>query len=113
MTDNHKHSISEQMRTNVGTASEVLKALSNETRIKIMCLLMDGEKSTGEIARRTEMRLPAISQHLSKMKAAGLVVSRREAQTIYYKTEDGVGHAIVGTLCDYYNPEQQNQSKKT
>ena len=94
--------ITEQMANNVDTATGVLKALSNETRIKLMCMLMDGEKSAGELAKGTNMRLPAISQHLSKMRAAGLVVSRRKAQTIYYKANEGVGHAIVGTLCDYY-----------
>lgn len=95
-------SITEQMANNVDTATGVLKALSNETRIKLMCMLMDGEKSAGELAQGVNMRLPAISQHLSKMRAAGLVVSRRNAQTIYYKAKEGVGHAIVGALCDYY-----------
>jgi len=95
-------SIAEQMANNVDTAAGVLKALSNETRIKLMCMLMDGEKSAGELAQGVDMRLPAISQHLSKMRTAGLVVSRRNAQTIYYKAKEGVGHAIVGTLCDYY-----------
>ena len=95
-------SITEQMAHNADTATDVLKALSNETRIKLMCMLMDGEKSAGELAQGVNMRLPAISQHLSKMRAAGLVVSRRNAQTIYYKAKEGVGHAIVGTLCDYY-----------
>jgi len=95
-------SITEQMANNVDTAAGVLKALSNQTRIKLMCMLMDGEKSAGELAQGVDMRLPAISQHLSKMRTAGLVVSRRNAQTIYYKAKEGVGHAIVGTLCDYY-----------
>ncbi|PHQ59768.1 MAG: transcriptional regulator [Robiginitomaculum sp.] len=95
-------SITEQLANNVDTATGVLKALSNETRIKLMCMLMDGEKSAGELAQGVDMRLPAISQHLSKMRAAGLVVSRRNAQTIYYKAKGGVGHAIVRTLCDYY-----------
>ncbi|MCF6222027.1 MAG: metalloregulator ArsR/SmtB family transcription factor [Robiginitomaculum sp.] len=95
-------SVTEQMINNVGNAADVLKALSNETRIKLMCMLMDGEKSAGELAKGADMRLPAISQHLAKMRAAGLVTSRREAQTIYYKAKDGVGHAVVGTLCDYY-----------
>lgn len=95
-------SISEQMVDNVSSASGVLKALSNETRIKLMCMLMDGEKSAGELAAGVDMRLPAVSQHLSKMRAANLVISRRQAQTIYYKANEGVGQAIVGTLCNYY-----------
>lgn len=99
-------SVTEQMSDNISTASGVLKALSNETRIKLMCMLMDGEKSAGELATGTDMRLPAISQHLAKMRAAGLVTSRRDAQTIYYKAKDGVGHAVVGTLCDYYRDDK-------
>lgn len=95
-------SITEQMSDNISTASGVLKALSNETRIKLMCMLMDGERSAGELAEGTNMRLPAISQHLAKMRVAGLVVSRRDAQTIFYKAKDGVGQAVVGTLCDYF-----------
>ncbi len=95
-------SVTEQMMDNVGDATSVLKALSNETRIKLMCMLMDGEKSAGELAASTDMRLPAISQHLAKMRTAGLVTSRRDAQTIYYKAKDGIGHAVVGTLCAYY-----------
>ncbi len=95
-------SVTEQMSDNVSTATEVLKALSNETRIKLMCMLMDSEKSAGELAVGVNMRLPAISQHLAKMRAAGLVTSRRDAQNIYYKANDGIGHAVIGTLCDYY-----------
>ena len=102
MSKSKPETVTEQMTDNVGTATEVLKALSNETRIKLMCMLMDGEKSAGELASAVNMRLPAISQHLTKMRAAGLVVSRRDAQTIFYQAKQGVGHAIVGTLCDYY-----------
>ena len=95
-------SVAAQMADNVGQATSTMKALSNETRIMLMCLLMDGEKSVNEMAQALGMRLPAISQHLSKMRASGLVTSRKEAQTVYYKAKDGVGHAIVGTLCQYY-----------
>ena len=95
-------SIAAQMSENAAKATKTLKALGNETRIMLMCLLMDGEKSAGELAQAVDMRLPAISQHLAKMRESGLVSSRRDAQTVYYKAEGGVGHAIVGTLCEYY-----------
>ncbi len=102
MPRQQKPSIAAQMSGNVGQATSMLKALSNETRIMLMCLLMDGEKSAGELAQAVDMRLPAISQHLSKMRASGLVSSRKDAQTVFYKAKEGVGHAIVGTLCEYY-----------
>ena len=91
-----------QMADNAAEATEVLKALSNQTRIMLMCLLMDGEKSVNTLAEAVNMRLPAVSQHLSKMRSSGLVMSRREAQTIYYKATDSIGNAVVNTLCQYY-----------
>lgn len=95
-------SVAQQMSTNASGAAYVMKALSNETRIMLMCLLMDGEKSVNTLAETVNMRMPAVSQHLSKMRASGLVTSRREAQTVFYSAADGVGSAIIGTLCQYF-----------
>ncbi len=102
MSNPPKNPVATQMSGNITMASEVMKALSNETRIMLMCLLMDGEKSVNTLAEAVQMRLPAVSQHLSKMRSSGLVTSRREAQSIYYKANDGIGHAIVGTLCSHF-----------
>ena len=102
MTEISKPQVATQMSGNVTIASDVMKALSNETRIMLMCLLMDGEKSVNTLADAVNMRLPAVSQHLSKMRSSGLVTSRREAQNIYYKANEGIGHAVVGTLCNYF-----------
>jgi len=43
-----------------------------------------------------------VSQHLAKLRAAGLVESRRDAQTIYYRCSGGIGSELVKTLCDFY-----------
>ena len=93
----------ELMSTRVVEAVEVMKAMSNETRLKILCGLMDGEKSVNQLAELTGMLLPAVSQHLAKLRASNLVASRRDAQTVYYRSVDGVGHALVDALCHYYN----------
>ncbi len=95
-------SVSDQLGSHAEEAARLLKALSNETRIKLMCLLMDGEKSAGELAKSVGMQRPAISQHLAKMRAKNLVNSRRDGQTIYYRANSGLGPNIVGTLCDWY-----------
>lgn len=100
----------EQLSDNIVDAAHIMKALSNETRLKLMCCLIDGEKSVNTLAEIIQMRMPAISQHLSKMRSAGLVISRRDGQTIYYSAAEGIGHAIVGTLCNYYQPERLVQS---
>lgn len=94
----------EQLSDNVVNAAHVMKALSNETRLKLMCCLIDGERSVNALAETVGMRLPAVSQHLLKMRMAGLVVSRRDAQVIYYQAAGGIGSAIVSTLCNYYKP---------
>ncbi len=95
-------SVTDQLGNHAEEAARLLKALSNETRIKLMCLLMDGEKSAGELAQAVRMQLPAISQHLAKMRAKNLVSSRRDGQTIYYRANTGIGPAIIGTLCQWY-----------
>ena len=97
----NKQPIAVQMSGNVSDAADIMKALSNETRIMLMCQLMDGEKTVNALAKTLQMRLPAISQHLTKMRSAGLVTSRRDAQTIYYRANDGIGRAVIGTLCEH------------
>ena len=57
---------------------------------------------TGELAELTEQSHSAVSQHLAKLRAAGLVESRRDAQTIYYRCSGGIGRALITTLCDFY-----------
>lgn len=92
----------EQLADNITEASEIMKTLSSRTRLKLMCLLMDGEKSAGQLAELLDMKLPAISQHLAKMRAKDLVKSRREGQTIYYSAQKGIAQNVVGTLCSHY-----------
>ena len=95
----------ELVSTRVSEAVQVMKAMSNETRLKILCSLMDGEKSVNQLAEFTDMLLPAVSQHLAKLRASGLVESRRDAQTVYYRAADGVGFVLVDALCNYYKPK--------
>ena len=95
-----------QLDSQASEASRLLKALSNETRIRLLCLLMDGEKSAGELAKTVGMKLPAISQHLAKMRSKDLVSSRRDGQTIYYQAKEGIGPAIVSTLCEWYKTSE-------
>lgn len=99
---NLQTSLAEQMSSNVAAATDIMKALSNDTRLMLMCCLMDGEMSVNALADVVEMRLPAVSQHLSKMRTSGLVNSRRDAQTVYYSANEGIGNAIVQTLCQHF-----------
>lgn len=76
------------MQANAGQAVEVLRALSNEARLLVLCQLGGGEKSVGELNASVGLSQSALSQHLAKLRAEGLVATRRESQTIYYRIAD-------------------------
>jgi DNA-binding transcriptional ArsR family regulator len=92
------------MSSRIQEASDVLKAMSSDTRLKIMCALSEGELAVNQLVELTDQSPSAVSQHLAKLRAANLVESRREAQTIYYRCAGGIGRALIDTLCDFYRP---------
>ena len=86
------------MQTNAAEAVGVLRALSNETRLMVLCQLGDGELSVGELNALVGLSQSALSQHLAKLRAEGLVATRREAQTIFYRIADARVTALVSAL---------------
>ena len=68
--------------------AEMCKVFSNATRIEMLNLLRDKELSVTELIRQTRLSQANISQHLSIMKAKGIVTSRRRGKNIYYKLEN-------------------------
>jgi len=75
-----------------------MKALSNPSRLLILCQLADGEKSVGEVQRQVGLSQSALSQHLAVLRRKGIVATRREAQTIYYSLASGEAVAVMNTL---------------
>lgn len=65
-------------------ANALLRAMANENRLMILCLLAAGERSVGEIEALTGARQPTVSQQLARLRADGLVESRRDGKVIYY-----------------------------
>ena len=72
------------MLENARKASDFLKALSHEARLCILCLLIDGEKSVGEIEQALDLRQAAVSQQLARLRADGVVKMRRDGKSVYY-----------------------------
>lgn len=68
----------------VGKAAAFLKSLSNPHRLQVLCQLVDGERSVGEMERALGIRQATLSQQLARLREDGLVKTRRAAQTIYY-----------------------------
>ena len=83
-------------------AANTLKAMASETRLMILCALSSGELPVNKLAELTGQSQSAVSQHLSKLRAAGLVDSRREGQTIHYRSRDGIARDLIDTLCQHY-----------
>ncbi len=79
-------------------AARLLKALGNPHRLMVLCALVEGEKSVSELNQRVLLSQSALSQHLAKFRQEGLVETRRESQTIYYRISDPNALEIIRTL---------------
>lgn len=79
-------------------ASRLLAAMGNPKRLMVLCNMLDGEKSVGELAVIAGLSSAALSQHLGKMRALTLVKTRRDGQTIYYSLASREVRAVLETL---------------
>lgn len=83
-------------------AAELLKALANRHRLLIICQLIEGERSVGELAEFLGIRDSTVSQHLALLRRDGLVTARRDGQTIWYAIGSAPARAVLETLYDIY-----------
>lgn len=91
------------MRERAEVAAQLLKALGNPQRLRMLCLLVGGELSVGQINEQLpDLSQSALSQHLARLREEGLVRTRREAQTIWYTLESGPAEQIIATLYAIY-----------
>lgn len=82
----------------VDDAASLLKAIANEKRIVILCRLLEGEKSVGEMEGLLDLSQSALSQHLARLRAVKIVKTRRVAQTIYYSLNGKSAESILLAL---------------
>ncbi len=92
---------------NIEVAVNLLKALSNERRLMVICALYQGEKSVGELEEIVGLSQSALSQHLARLRRDGLVNTRRNAQTIFYSLNDKATEAVLRCLYDIYAPGEE------
>ncbi len=93
------------LEPNIQEAAGLMEMLSNPARLRILCLLTEGERSVSDITAHCVMSQPAISQHLKKMRDSGIVDTRRDAQTIYYSLKGDEVRAVMETLHGIYCAE--------
>ncbi|MGM0782977.1 MAG: ArsR/SmtB family transcription factor [Pseudomonadota bacterium] len=82
----------------IDEATALLKAVANDNRLRILCLLDDAELSVTELNRRLALSQSALSQHLAILRREELVTTRRASQTIFYSLHGEEARALVETL---------------
>ncbi len=89
-----------------GEATSLLKAMANECRLLVLCHLAEsGELSVGELVDLVGLGQSALSQHLAKLREEGLVATRKEAQTVFYRVCDPKAEQLLALLHDLFCPE--------
>jgi ArsR family transcriptional regulator len=86
--------------------SAKLALVANPRRLLILCELATGEKSVGALQAKVGLGQSALSQHLARLREAGMVATRREAQTIYYRIGDPEIEALMSALYDAFCRER-------
>ena len=95
-------SLASQMDAQAEKAADLLKAMANPQRLRVLCLLLEGERSVGQINELVEISQSALSQHLAVLRDQQLVSTRRQAQTVFYSVAPGPVHDIIQTLHAIY-----------
>lgn len=90
------------MAQKAAQATAMLKALSHEGRLMILCYLAHGEKSVTELEELLSLRQPAVSQQLARLRADEIIDARRDGKTIFYSIRDERAREIMTVIYDLF-----------
>ena len=91
-------------------AETFLKALANKHRLMVLCELHHGERSVGTLMDAVGLSQSALSQHLAKLREDSLVVTRRDAQTIYYALANEDASRVMAVLYELFCSDKPAQN---
>lgn len=91
-----------QMHNSAEQACKLLKVLSNQDRLMILCQLSLGELRVGEIENLLGIEQPTLSQQLTVLRDEGLVSTRREGKSIYYQVKSSQALAVIEVLYEQF-----------
>jgi DNA-binding transcriptional ArsR family regulator len=92
------------MAVHAEAAAALLKALAHPARLLVLCRLVEGEASVSELQPLTGLSMSALSQHLAVLREMSLVVTRREAQSIFYAVAQSPALGVLQALHDAFCP---------
>lgn len=101
----------EAIKTKTGDAAAFLKSVANDRRLAILCELSRGERTVSELEAVAGLSQSALSQHLAKLRQAGLVETRRQSQAIHYSLADARTKRLIDLLYDLYCRPAQSRRK--
>lgn len=96
-----------EVRERAEEVSGLLKLLAHPNRLLVACELMDGERSVSEIEAATGVAQPNLSRDLARLRAAGIVVTRRQSKQIFYRLKDARMQALMRAMCEAFGPRPE------
>ncbi len=93
-------------------AAEFLSLLGSPHRLRLLCLMIEGEQSVSELAEMTGLRQAAVSQNLALLRAHKVVAARREGTTVFYSIANPAAEAIIETLHGIYCSPQKKGGRR-
>lgn len=90
------------MAVHAEAAAALLRQLANHNRLMVLCALVEGEKSVGALNEQVPLSQSALSQHLGRLRAAGLVTTRREGKLVRYSLTDDKATSVLRLLHTLY-----------
>lgn len=100
------------MSTTADQVCDTMRLLNNKSRLMILCLLHDGEKSVGELVDAIGAREPAVSQHLALMRHHGIIQARREGRSMIYSVADPQIGQLLEALYGIYCGNEADQRRQ-
>lgn len=91
-----------QIEANSAQAANLLKLLSNQHRLLILCHLVEGELCVSELESRLNISQSSLSQHLARLRSQGIVEFRKQSTTVYYRLHDPKAEKLLHTLYEIY-----------
>lgn len=96
-----------ELSSRAGEVANLLKTLSHPARLMLVCSLVEGEYSVGELEEKVDVHQPHLSQHLTVLRGSGIVETRREGKQIFYSLTEDKAAQLVNALYAIFCVETQ------
>jgi DNA-binding transcriptional ArsR family regulator len=102
----------DQLMRKARKASNFLKAVSHESRLLLLCLLAERERSVTELENILSLRQSAVSQQLARLRYDGMVDTRRDGKTIYYSLANDDVRRVISVIYDIFCTPKTGDAEK-